>query len=281
MVKSAPKLQNLPDRWETRQRLLFIESRLYWTGRINRKDIIKYFGISMPQSSADLTLYQELAPENAIYDKSGKTYRACEDFRPIFVDPALDQFLGHHLLRDDFLGAGADVVTMPSPTRAVEPATMRRLLIAIREKQALQVHYQSMSRPNPAWRWISPHAFGHDGYRWHVRAWCYARKRFTDFVLGRIDEVGDTRPQDTSVEHDFAWNKWVEIRFAPHPALPEGQQQVIERDYGMCAGVGTLKVQEAMLFYVLVHLRLESDDHQPPNVHIKLVNPEIRKLVQP
>lgn len=36
-------------------------------------------------------------------------------------------------------------------------------------------YYQSMNRdrPDPAWRRISPHAFGFDGLRWHVRAWCH------------------------------------------------------------------------------------------------------------
>lgn len=277
-LKTQPKI--VPDRWETRQRLQFIESRLYWTGRINRGDIISYFSISMPQSSADLTLYQELAPGNATYDKSGKTYRAGDSFKPIFLDPALDHFLGHHLLGDGFLGCAPDVVTMPSPMRTVEPSVMRRLLIAIREEQALRIRYQSMNRPKPTWRWISPHAFGHDGYRWHVRAWCAERERFVDFVLGRIDDVGAERPRDATPAQDAAWNNWVEIRFAPHPLLSEGQSKIIERDYGMRAGVGTLRVQEAMLFYVLNHLRLENDEHCPPAVHIKLVNPEIRKLVQ-
>lgn len=276
---TASTTKSIPDRWETRQRLLFIESRLYWTGRINRGDIIGYFGISMPQASADLTLYQEMAPGNAVYDKSGKTYRTGTPFRPLFLDPALDQFLGHHMLEDGFLGDAPDLVRMPAPQRPVAPTIMRQLLIVIREEQAIRIRYQSMSRPRPAWRWISPHAFGHDGYRWHVRAWCAERKSFRDFVLGRIDRIGEARQSDMAHDADSEWHEWVEVRYGPHPDLTGTQAKVIERDYGMRRGIGTIKVQKAMLFYVLTHLRLDSDNYRPPSTHIRLLNPEIRELL--
>ena len=35
-------------------------------------------------ASGDLTRYQELAPDNLVYDKSGKTYRAAPDFTPLY-----------------------------------------------------------------------------------------------------------------------------------------------------------------------------------------------------
>ena len=63
-------------KWGVEQRLEFIEFRLYWEGGVNRSDIIEAFGVSVPQASKDLTLYQERAPENAIYDKSAKRYVA-------------------------------------------------------------------------------------------------------------------------------------------------------------------------------------------------------------
>ena len=44
-------------------------------------------------------------------------------------------------------------------------------------------------RPDPIWRRITPHAFGYDGFRWHVRAYCHLDNKFKDFLLPRILEV--------------------------------------------------------------------------------------------
>ena len=56
------------------QRLEFIEFRLFWEGVVNRSDLVGRFGVSVPQASNDLTAYRQLAPENVIYDLSGKRY---------------------------------------------------------------------------------------------------------------------------------------------------------------------------------------------------------------
>ena len=45
-------------RWGQERRLEFIDFRLYWEGRINRSDLIDFFGISVPQASLDLAKYQ-------------------------------------------------------------------------------------------------------------------------------------------------------------------------------------------------------------------------------
>ena len=45
-------------RWGVEQRLEFIEFRLLWEGGVNRSDITKHFGVSVPQASKDLTQYQ-------------------------------------------------------------------------------------------------------------------------------------------------------------------------------------------------------------------------------
>lgn len=277
-IKTTP-LKDVPQRWETRQRLRFIESRLYWNGRINRSDLVDFFGISQPQASADLSLYQKLSPSNCCYDKSAKTYKAGDPFKPVFLDPSLDQFLGYLLLGDGFLGDAPELSQMPSPQREVNPDIMRHLLMSIRENSAVKIKYQSMSRPDPSWRWIAPHAFGHDGYRWHVRAFCSDRNSFLDFVVGRIGEISDTRHSDSNPENDQAWHDHVEVLIGPHKRLTPSQADVIEREYNMSKGTSIIRVRKAMLFYVLSHFRLESDAHNPPFVHIRLINTEIRTLI--
>jgi hypothetical protein len=278
MSKTQPPT-GVPQKWETRQRLRFIEARLFWSGRINRADIVNQFGVSQPQASTDLRLYQEIAPGNAVYDKSGKTYRSGDAFSPIFTDPAMEDFAGHLLLDDGFLGDLPQIEAMPSPLRQVDPGIMRKVLMATRESQAIQIHYQSMSSPKPRWRWISPHAFGHNGRRWHVRAYCEDRENFLDFVIGRIAKVGKTKDQYAGPDDDVDWRQIVEVKFAPHQDLTSSQAATIKQEYGMKNGVAVLPVRRALLFYVLVQLRLEHDEHRPPGTHIQLTNPEIRQLI--
>ena len=73
-------------RWGLERRLEFIEFRLFWEGGVNRSDIVEEFGVSVPQASKDLSLYQEQAPENIRYDRSEKRYFASERFEPKFID---------------------------------------------------------------------------------------------------------------------------------------------------------------------------------------------------
>ena len=80
---------------------------------------------------------------------------------------------------------------MPVPHRRVDVDVLRSLLAAVRRQRAIEILYQSMNpiRPEPTWRWITPHAFGNDGLRWHVRAYCHIDKKFKDFLLSRCLET--------------------------------------------------------------------------------------------
>src|SRR4051794_24046583 len=72
-------------RWGIERRLEFVESRLFWEDGVNRSDIVEKFGVSVPQASKDLALYQERAPDNIRYDRSLKRYFASETFQPRFI----------------------------------------------------------------------------------------------------------------------------------------------------------------------------------------------------
>ena len=79
-------------RWGIEQRLEFIEFRLFWEGSINRSDIKDFFGVSVPQASKDLTLYQERAPGNIEYDTRAKRYVA-----KYTINPAIAHGVSGHL----------------------------------------------------------------------------------------------------------------------------------------------------------------------------------------
>lgn len=63
-------------RWFERQRQEWIAKRLRRFGFINRKHIEDEFGISTPQASHDLKVFQELNPKAIAYDVYEKRYVA-------------------------------------------------------------------------------------------------------------------------------------------------------------------------------------------------------------
>jgi predicted DNA-binding transcriptional regulator YafY len=138
------------------------------------------------------------------------------------------------------------------------------LLKAIREASGLKVVYQSMSRLEPGARTISPHAFAHDGFRWHVRAFCHSREEFRDFVLGRILEVQGIEPAGRPAGEDNEWNTVLPLILGPNPELSAGKRRAIELDYGMSDGETELQCRQALLFYTLKRLGLSQRGTQPP-----------------
>ena len=208
-------------KWGVERRLEFIEFRLFWEGGVNRSDIIEMFGVSVPQASKDLSLYQERAPHNAVYDKSAKRYIASEKFKPHFLKPDPDQYLSRlRSVAEGVIGLSESWVTdFPNagialtPGRAVEAPFLRAVLAAVRDGRSLEVFYQSMSRdrPDPTWRRISPHAFGSDGFRWHVRAYCHLTNQFKDFLLPRILDIGEFGEPSENVGSDALWHEYFDI----------------------------------------------------------------------
>ena len=268
----------IPSKWAARERLTFIEARLYWAGRVNRADLIEQFGIQMAQASKDLTLYQGLAPRNIVYDKSQKTYRASDRFAPLLLKSSADQMFAHLTLADGWVGIDPEIATVPTPARAAPPATMQTLLQAIGRHEIVDIYYQSMTRPEPTWRQISPHAFGNDGRRWHVRAYCHIQNDFRDFVVGRILDLRGGGHSPIMAGDDAAWREEIVVVVEPHPGLSPEQRRAIEIDYAMQGGRARLAVRRAMLFYVLAFLQLLDDEGKPEARQIRLVNTEIRSL---
>jgi len=265
-------IQGIRTRWGVERRLEFIEFRLFWEGGVNRSDIVTAFDVSVPQASKDLTLYQERAPQNAIYDKSAKRYIAGPDFRPLFNQADSDAYLQRLRARADGLSDAASswIGSMPTtdmaltPHREVSADVLRGILKAIQDNQSVAVLYQSMNenRPEPEWRRITPHALGHDGFRWHARAYCHIDGKFKDFLLPRLFDASDFEAPGLHAAADARWETQYELAIGPHPDLTKGQRAAVEKDYGMVDGRLVLQVREAMLFYVLKRLGLLQDARQ-------------------
>jgi WYL domain len=255
-------------RWGVEKRLEFIEFRLFWEGGINRADIIEQFGVSVPQASKDLSLYEEKAPGNLAYDKRQRRYFPAPVFKPAFLKPEADRYLTQLRSVSDYvvsadetwLSVMPETDAMPVPHRRVEVDVLRQLLAAVRKRRAIEILYQSMNatRPAPTWRWIMPHAFGNDGLRWHVRAYCHIDRKFKDFLLSRCLEArGDAAPA-AAPEDDVFWNEVFEVVLSPNPVLSENQQAVVAQDYDMTDGHVSVPVRKALLYYFQKRLRLDA-----------------------
>lgn len=282
-------------RWGVEQRLEFIEFRLFWEGVVNRADITSYFGVSVPQASLDLAKYLELAPKNLSYDRSGKRYVASPNFKPIFMSPDADQYLGQIVLSQTTAGSKEHALisspptadAVPIPFRRVDASVLKAILSAIRVEGSLEVLYQSMSndRLEPTWRRVSPHAFGHDGLRWHVRGYCHIDGRFKDFVLSRCTGARTPGNAGAQPKSDTAWNEIFEARLIPNPKLTENQQAVIALDYGMKDGELVIPIRRALLYYFQKRLRLDVaeklDNPQETPVIIENVDELAKALDRP
>jgi len=253
--------------WGQERRLQFIDFRLRWEGRINRTDLTDYFGISIPQASIDISKYIEIAPENTQYDKSSKTYTVGEKFRPLYQRSSAQRYLAELLATKagiieqsgTFIGSAPDMDWAMSPWRSVNEQVVESVVKAIREKTTVEVQYQSMSSPDAAPRMLSPHALCHDGFRWHVRAYCHRRERFGDFLLARILSIkllGE--PSPINPIDDIGWQTILSLVLIPNPQLPSEKQHVIELDYGMTDGQSILQCRQALLYYTLRRLGLHS-----------------------
>ena len=271
--------------WSVERRYEFMEFRLYWQGNINRSDLMEAFGISVQQASKDFANYIEGRKSNLTYDKSLRTYLRGKNFKPRYFQPdAAEYFAQLQAVEQGLVPEAQSWISFfpgyaatPVPARGVDPQVLRDVLSAIRDKAALKITYQSMSRPEPTARWIEPHALAFDGFRWHARAFCQNDGVFKDFLLSRIVDVGERGQLTALAEQDEAWNSEVVLEIGPHPDLSDTQRRAIEMDYGMVDGRAEIAVRKALLFYALKRLGLDTDPaaRRPQDQQIVLKNSKV------
>jgi hypothetical protein len=258
-------------RWSVEQRIAFAEQRLFWDGSLNRDDLMRQFGISANQATADLGRLKALHPDAVAYNTVAKRYQAAAGFDPVSANAAA-LLTELRLLAEGRVAADQSVLAAPpplaiadAPARAVDRTILRQVLAAIRDGAAFSAAYVSFQREEVTRRTISPHALVFDGFRWHARAHDAEDDRFKDFVLSRLGEVEPGGHGRRPGEADEEWNTFASLVIAPHPGLTPHQRAVICRDYGMDAnGRLGLRVRRAVLFYVLKRLGLSEGHERRP-----------------
>lgn len=266
-------------RWGVERRLEFVEFRLFWEGGVNRSDIVDEFGVSVPQASKDLALYQEQAPANIVYDRSEKRYFASATFRPKFIELDAAAYLDRLA---PTTGTGRDTHAtlvadrLPIPQRRIASNSLRSLLAAVRGNHSIEILYQSMgqARPEPLWRRVSPHAFASDGLRWHARAYCHIDQKFKDFIVSRCLNCRGLGEAGSYSGSDELWNSLFQVVLIPNPALTSGRQEVVAQDFAMVDGRVVVPVRRAMLYYFSKRLRLDLASSDPRETPVVVSNRE-------
>lgn len=264
--------------WTHQRRMEFIEWKLFWEGMLNRADLEQVFDISTPQASVDLRQYRETAGPNIEYNSSNKAFLPGSHFAPRFLKISADRLLlqlrawltGALQDRDLWFKSIPSIDMVPDIARNVDAECLRRILAAIKSRESLNIHYQSLT--NSRWREVAPHALAFDGYRWHMRAWACDRSDFRDFVLSRISEIGPSARADYDPTDDVAWNSRITLELHPHVGLTDEQRLAIQRDFDMKDGCREIEVRLSMAYYFIRRMNLDLPDLPPTRVQISLKN---------
>ena len=252
-----------------KKRIEFIENRLYWEGKLSRKDLTDYFKISIPQVTKDIKAYIKEAPDNIVYDYKAKIYLSSDTFKPVLISPDSEAYLNNLYSIDDksnsfSSGTIPNLYKLPVVKRKIKPSILRSLLNTIRDKHAINIKYQSMNDPKPSWQWITPHAFGFDEFYWHTRAFCHNSKKYKNFNLGRILETGESREHPLDHANDFEWFNTITFQIAPHKELSEGQKVCVEFDYCMENGKLNFDIKAAFTFNAIKYFGCDTDSYEKP-----------------
>lgn len=254
--------------WAARQRLRYIETCAWWKGIVNRNDLVELFSISMAQASSDMQAYLEQNPNSMTYNLRQKRYEATSTMKWVVSQPNLADaaalFMGGDVRglwtgEPDFPQPGNGVSIIRMPAREAKEVVERRAFLAIMNGYRIRMRYVSVHSGKDEWRRIRPHALGHNGSRWHLRAWCERNDDYRDFALGRIAEIEWTRDHMDLPRPDEEWDTFVTLKIRPHRSLEAVQKLAVEMDYGMTAGSLKIKVRKAMEGYLRDRLGLPLD----------------------
>lgn len=261
-----------------KERLRFIDFRLYFFASLNRNDLTNRFGIKEAAATRDIAAYRGLRPNNALYDANLKSYKKTNSFKPLV------SYQPNDVLKTISTGIGDASVIESKPLLPCEtPATLTKPNIdiiatitnAIALKKGVEIKYFSLNSGG-SYREIIPFTLVSNGLRWHVRGYERKKHRFRDFVLTRILDAQISDAPTTENElwtADIQWNRVVELHLTPHPKRKN--KQAIELDYQMNDSILKVNVRAALAGYLLRlwNIDCSSDHHlEDPAIQLWLKN---------
>lgn len=261
-----------------KQRLAYIDFKLYFTGMVTRSEIVSHFELGLAAATRDLKFYKEQAPNNMAYDNVEKKYFITTKFKPVFKHDARRTLIKlANNISDGFdaIGETSFPIETPSPLNVPEIDIVAKLSQAIINQKPISVIYTSLTSGSGA-RELVPHSIVDNGLRWHLRAYDRKTKSFRDFVLTRITKVtilAQTPDSDEGKLEDHQWMRIVPLQIIPHPNNVE-HPTAIKLDFGMEDGVLEVNVRAAMAGYLLRRWNVDCSESG------KLSGPEYQLFLQ-
>jgi len=252
-------IDSLDESFIRKERLRFIDSRLFWTGVLRREDICQQFELHETNASKDISLYRQLSQNNVVYDRNEKIYKAAPKFQPIGRQQSLQSLFSFSTLNMNWTGYVPDYLfSTPIPNRQPALPIIRNFITCAERGNGVEVTYHSMSNPEGKNRIVYPQCIIYDGLRWHARAFDMQSSMYRDFVLSRIESINDVvSPIELPTDND--WNNFVDVKITPHSLLSSEQQKVVEMDFNMKEGAVNIRTRQPLAFYIIRNLYLDAD----------------------
>ena len=261
--------------WSVENRLAYIDFRLKWYGRVSRTNLTEHFGISIPQASLDIAKYIQKAPDNIQYDRRIKTYIRKSSYSSSFPETSSAKHFLLELEKNAQISPLDTIAnSIPSLERTVDDLITEKIVLAIREGRQIQITYQSMTQSGLTKRNILPKRLVFNGSRWHVRAFCFKKNDFRDFMIARILSVVNINQNPNFIPDDTNWETFVDLIIEPASKLTDSQKKVVEYDYNMKNHALKLRCRKAHLFYILKKYRFLNPYRSPQQQEIQLRNLE-------
>ena len=250
-----------------------IEALGLWEGCISNARLRDLTGLHTVQVSRLIASYLEANPEHFEHEASVKRYR----WKPGTTSTvSLDEYLSILVaLQRQGKQTEAFIHEVRVDLTEITPTVYAVLNAACASSKAVEITYRSMTNPKGLTRVIEPHSLIHVGRRWHVRAWCRLRERFSDFNLGRIRAASllDESSGHTAADDD-GWSRFIKIRIAPHRHLSPDRAEVVKGELFGGAAKWVLQARSCLAMYVIQELRAATnpENQTPPDYQIEVVN---------
>jgi hypothetical protein len=236
------------------QRLRYIDLCAYILGSINRLKLMSRFDIKEAWSTRDFKRYQEIAPNNLVYDHSLRAYKPTKWFSPCFehdIQDAIDLIYSgtQKIICEQKLAQREGSYSIP--TVLPKLSLIAPIFRAMSLNEKVEINYLSRSNGQSA-RTIAPHSLIKTGSFIYVRAFDHKTGEFRSFKLNRVMSSKssdiDVKPNQTR-SFDKDWNDEVEIIIGINGS--DQNADAIVFDYGMENGKITVRLKKALIFFFL------------------------------
>lgn len=252
------------------ERLRYIEFCLKFLGVFSRSDLIEKFGIGTAAASRDISLYKEKAPQNFSHSSNSKNFTLNNSWESLFEfssSEVLNLLTGRTVQSNNRSYISNDVLDVIDDPKIDIIASLSR---AIFNKKVIQVDYFSNSSGFST-KLLIPHAYIHNGSRWHVRAYDRTKSRFADFLISRLRKIENVEEEALSNEsqsNDNQWNRIVDLEIIPHPDYAEPEAVIYE--FNMEDGILRHSIRASSVGYFLQKLKVDCSKTPPEKNFFRL-----------